>query len=103
MEPGIPVDISSSVFTMTIVDGNKTLTGHVTSPITLDLKQLDLSNRTTPQCVYWKTTDRGKGEWTSDGCRPRKHKVDGVYKTYCECNHLSTYAVIMDVSSVEVS
>jgi hypothetical protein len=42
-------------------------------------------------CVFWNTTDL---EWSSDGC---KLISSGQGDTHCECSHLTSFAVLMDV------
>ena len=46
--------INSPVFTINIVDNEESIAGVLTQPISIDLKQLEMENRTSPQCVFWK-------------------------------------------------
>ncbi|XP_064605139.1 adhesion G protein-coupled receptor L3-like [Liolophura sinensis] len=55
-----------------------------------------------PSCVFWKfaKSSETSGKWSEEGC--------GVVKTnsshtVCECNHLTHFAVLMDVQGVKVS
>ncbi|XP_037001741.2 adhesion G protein-coupled receptor E3 [Artibeus jamaicensis] len=48
-------------------------------------------------CVFWKSTDEG-GHWSRDGCT-----LDHVNKSHttCNCTHLSSFAVLMALTSQE--
>eukprot|EP00057_Strongylocentrotus_purpuratus_P012455 XP_011666929.1 PREDICTED: G-protein coupled receptor 126 [Strongylocentrotus purpuratus] len=65
----------------------KTLNAPVT--ITLAHKQ---QNATSPQCVYWEYSTNA---WESDGCDMTNTSET---HTECQCNHLTNFAVLMDVS-----
>ena len=52
-DPGIPLSVNGPVFTVNIVDNNKTISGSLRQPVAIDFKQLETKNRTSPQCVYW--------------------------------------------------
>ncbi|ODM94029.1 Latrophilin-3 [Orchesella cincta] len=43
------------------------------------------------QCVYWNTKTE---TWSSNGCQII---VSNRYETVCECNHLTSFAVLMDI------
>ena len=55
---GIPVIVNSPVFTLTIVDGNSVLEDHLVEPLLFDYRQLEVQNRSNPQCVYWNYENR---------------------------------------------
>lgn len=49
------------------------------------------------KCKYWNFTER---QWQEDGCylkRDQSNRTNSV----CECNHLTNFAAIMDVSGRE--
>ncbi|XP_066994105.2 protocadherin-like wing polarity protein stan [Anabrus simplex] len=64
-----------------------------------------LSMRSNPQCVHWSTL-KGYGEWSRTGCHtdvPTEWEVS-VTKPFlinCTCNHLSTFAVLVDVVDLQ--
>ena len=55
---GVPLTINSPVFTLTVVDGNKLLSRQLAEPLLFDFRQLEVNNRTSPQCVYWHHDNR---------------------------------------------
>ena len=58
-----------------------------------------VQNEIKPICSYWnydKTTYDG-GFWSSDGC---KVKSTNKSHTVCQCNHLTHFAILMDVYGV---
>ncbi|XP_030850238.1 adhesion G-protein coupled receptor G6 [Strongylocentrotus purpuratus] len=59
--------------------------------ITLEHKQ---RNATNPQCVYWEYSTNA---WSSDGC---VLTITSETHTECQCNHLTSFAVLMDVSGI---
>ncbi|KAK4875010.1 hypothetical protein RN001_011432 [Aquatica leii] len=74
--------------------------------IWLDSNVTIFNERSNPQCVYWSTV-RGRGEWSRVGCRTEVG--DDWFDVYdktpllvnCTCNHLSTFAVLVDVVDLE--
>ncbi|CAG9761162.1 unnamed protein product [Ceutorhynchus assimilis] len=64
------------------------------------------NERSNPQCVHWSTT-RGFGEWSRVGCRTELD--DNWFEVgenhpivvNCSCNHLTTFAVLVDVVDLE--
>ncbi len=52
----VVTDVNSPVFSLTVVDGNKTIQGSLQEGLKLDFKQLEPQNHSSPQCVYWKFT-----------------------------------------------
>ncbi|XP_022237107.1 adhesion G protein-coupled receptor L1-like isoform X2 [Limulus polyphemus] len=61
-------------------------------PVTIILKHLQEENVTNPQCVYLEFSTR---HWSAEGCwiieTNKSH-------TKCSCNHLTNFALIMDIS-----
>ncbi|KAJ7390600.1 hypothetical protein OS493_023989 [Desmophyllum pertusum] len=75
--------------------------GKITPPVTVVLSHIK-RRRGNPKCVFWDYTlnpHRG-GAWSSRGCwlafSNHSHSI-------CQCSHLSNFAVLMDLSSDEVS
>ncbi|XP_072458191.1 adhesion G protein-coupled receptor E3-like isoform X1 [Notamacropus eugenii] len=50
----------------------------------------------TPLCVYWKALKEEGGSWSEDGCK--LHNFSETH-TRCNCNHTSTFAVLMALNS----
>jgi hypothetical protein len=75
--------------------------------IWLDSNKTLFNERSNPQCVHWSTV-RGFGEWSRVGCRTEVGEdwFDSYDKTpllvNCTCNHLTTFAVLVDVVDLEV-
>ncbi|RWS26963.1 G-protein coupled receptor protein-like protein [Leptotrombidium deliense] len=67
------------------------------SKVRLTFKHLVTTNVTDPKCVHWNIA---RMKWTSNGCEViswnRSH-------TTCECNHLTNFAVLMQIRDVPVS
>ncbi|XP_035384301.1 cadherin EGF LAG seven-pass G-type receptor 1 isoform X3 [Electrophorus electricus] len=69
-------------------------------PITLDYTLLETEERSKPVCVFWNhsITIGGTGGWSSKGC-------ELVFRNHthisCECNHMTSFAVLMDISRRE--
>ncbi|XP_043940346.1 adhesion G protein-coupled receptor E3-like [Protopterus annectens] len=45
-------------------------------------------------CVFWKTDDTNRSYWSRDGCFVSKEGTNKTHVT-CECNHLSSFAVLL--------
>nr|XP_046228186.1 adhesion G protein-coupled receptor F4 [Scatophagus argus] len=54
----------------------------------------DRLNPTKPFCVFWNTTER---DWSDAGCIV---KISDVNHTLCECNHLTSFSVLMAKSDI---
>ena len=56
-----------------------------------NLKEEDYDR--TLMCVFWDPTlDDRFGDWSTEGCRLTADIVD---KAFCECNHLTSFALLM--------
>ncbi|XP_061869715.1 cadherin EGF LAG seven-pass G-type receptor 2 [Colius striatus] len=69
-------------------------------PLTLQFRLLETQERSKPVCVFWNHSLRvgSAGGWSARGCevvfRNRSH-------VSCQCRHLSSFAVLMDISRRE--
>ncbi|XP_046446437.1 adhesion G protein-coupled receptor L3-like [Daphnia pulex] len=61
---------------------------------TLNLDRYEV-NKTTATCVFWDTLTQ---EWSSDGCEVVE--TNDKSSTRCRCNHLTNFAVLMDINGV---
>uniref|UniRef100_A0A8C8SG17 Cadherin EGF LAG seven-pass G-type receptor 1 n=1 Tax=Pelusios castaneus TaxID=367368 RepID=A0A8C8SG17_9SAUR len=69
-------------------------------PIILQYAMLETEERTKPVCVFWNHSIIGTGGWSSKGCELFSRNQSYVS---CQCNHMSSFAVLMDISKREVS
>eukprot|EP00057_Strongylocentrotus_purpuratus_P022352 XP_011676826.1 PREDICTED: uncharacterized protein LOC100893482 [Strongylocentrotus purpuratus] len=70
--------------------GGEVETAFLELNVTRDSEAVD--NRT---CVFWDKIDQG-GRWSSEGCR-REDNPD-INRIRCLCDHLTSFAVLLDVS-----
>ncbi|XP_053311847.1 adhesion G-protein coupled receptor G2 [Spea bombifrons] len=87
--------ISSSVGNITI--------RNLSENVTVTLKTSPLQNETqfSMQCVFWDfNKNMGKGGWESSGCMVANSTQN---ETVCKCNHLTSFAILMDVSRTQLS
>ncbi|XP_039298598.1 latrophilin Cirl isoform X5 [Nilaparvata lugens] len=63
----------------------------LSEPVTVCLRHLYTDNLTNPTCVFW---DYTTSAWSEDGC-----KIAETNKTHtiCKCEHLTNFAILMDV------
>ncbi|XP_022914827.1 latrophilin Cirl isoform X4 [Onthophagus taurus] len=63
-------------------------------PVRLTFKHLQTANVSKPSCVFW---DYTTSTWSEEGC-----DVDSTNSTHtvCLCNHLTNFAILMDVHAV---
>ncbi|XP_067124622.1 latrophilin Cirl-like isoform X2 [Centruroides vittatus] len=66
----------------------------LTQPVIITLKHLQEDNVTNPYCVYWDFHER---EWSGQGCWVQHFNRT---HTICACDHLTNFAVIMDVKPI---
>ncbi|XP_030850241.1 latrophilin Cirl-like [Strongylocentrotus purpuratus] len=69
------------------------VTKHLNDPVTITLAHKH-QNARNPQCVYW---EYAINAWLSDGCNMTNTSET---QTECQCNHLTNFAVLMDVSGI---
>ncbi|XP_046745914.1 latrophilin Cirl isoform X2 [Diprion similis] len=68
----------------------------LSEPVKLYFKHLTVENVTNPSCVFWDYTINA---WSEEGCHV--HLTNNTH-TVCECNHLTNFAVLMDVHAVKL-
>ncbi|XP_076305400.1 latrophilin Cirl-like isoform X2 [Tachypleus tridentatus] len=68
----------------------------LSKPVIVTLVHIQTENVTNPQCVFWDFTYR---EWSTEGCLV--HHTNTTH-TVCACNHLTNFAVLMDVKGVKL-
>uniref|UniRef100_F1KS60 Latrophilin-1 n=1 Tax=Ascaris suum TaxID=6253 RepID=F1KS60_ASCSU len=65
-------------------------------PVILTFRTKSWSNLTSPTCVWWNST---RLSWSSNGCSLELHNTT---HTVCHCDHLTHFAVLMDVYDHEL-
>ncbi|XP_072211900.1 cadherin EGF LAG seven-pass G-type receptor 2 isoform X1 [Excalfactoria chinensis] len=69
-------------------------------PITLQFRLLETQERSKPICVFWNHSllAGGAGGWSARGCEVVFRNQSHVS---CQCNHMTSFAVLMDISRRE--
>ncbi|KAL9866621.1 adhesion G-protein coupled receptor G2 isoform 2-T2 [Geothlypis trichas] len=80
--------ISSSVANLTI--------SNLTTNVTVILQNIKPNqDNSTVRCVFWDfSKNGGHGGWSYEGCIVKESRVN---ETVCSCNHLTSFAVLMDL------
>ncbi|XP_031733168.1 adhesion G protein-coupled receptor F5-like [Anarrhichthys ocellatus] len=60
--------------------------------ITLEFPEKTLNINTKPHCVFWNTSEK---EWSDAGCVIKPSNGNGTGQVVCECNHLTSFSVLM--------
>ncbi|XP_063843506.1 adhesion G protein-coupled receptor L2-like isoform X7 [Scylla paramamosain] len=69
----------------------------LSEPVVLTFTMLRTVNVTNPACVFW---DYTTSSWSEEGCRVLRYNTT---HTICECDHLTNFAVLMDVHATPLS
>uniref|UniRef100_A0A3B3SA85 Cadherin EGF LAG seven-pass G-type receptor 1 n=1 Tax=Paramormyrops kingsleyae TaxID=1676925 RepID=A0A3B3SA85_9TELE len=69
-------------------------------PVILEYTLLKTEDRTKPICVFWNHSIAigGTGGWSSKGCELFFRNATHIS---CQCNHMTSFAVLMDISKRE--
>ncbi|KAJ7396956.1 hypothetical protein BTVI_139547 [Pitangus sulphuratus] len=72
----------------------------VEKPVIVEYTMLETEERTKPVCVFWNhsITIGGTGAWSSRGCELFSRNQSHIA---CQCNHITSFAVLMDISKRE--
>ncbi|KAM9471158.1 cadherin EGF LAG seven-pass G-type receptor 1 [Clarias gariepinus] len=97
--PTRPVINSPVVSVITHQEG-ETASAQLHTPITLMFRLLETQERTKPVCVFWNHSfPVGRsGSWSSKGCELVFRNTTHIS---CQCNHMTSFAVLMDISKRE--
>ncbi|KAL2093590.1 hypothetical protein ACEWY4_010902 [Coilia grayii] len=97
--PNRPV-INSPVVSVALHRDGEPLPVPLARPVTVHHRLLVTEERTKPQCVYWNHSIGvpGAGAWSAKGCELVFRNSTHIS---CQCNHLSSFAVLMDISKRE--
>lgn len=69
----------------------------LSQPVVVTLRHNQEENVSDPQCVFW---DFSKRDWSERGCWV---EASNQTHTVCACDHLTNFAVLMDVRAVQLS
>ncbi|XP_069485338.1 cadherin EGF LAG seven-pass G-type receptor 1 isoform X3 [Ambystoma mexicanum] len=97
--PNRPI-INTPIVSTTIHNEGEPLPSQLEKPITLEYAMLETEERTKPVCVFWNHSIviGGTGGWSSRGCELVSRNLSHIT---CQCNHMTSFAVLMDISKRE--
>ncbi|XP_055474077.1 cadherin EGF LAG seven-pass G-type receptor 2 isoform X2 [Psammomys obesus] len=97
--PKRPV-INTPVVSISVHDDEELLPRALDKPVTVQFRLLETEERTKPICVFWNHSllVSGTGGWSARGCEVVFRNESHVS---CQCNHMTSFAVLMDVSRRE--
>ncbi|XP_037354439.1 cadherin EGF LAG seven-pass G-type receptor 2 [Talpa occidentalis] len=98
--PKRPV-INTPVVSISVHDDEELLPPRaLDKPVTVQFRLLETEERTKPICVFWNHSIlvSGTGGWSARGCEVVFRNESHVS---CQCNHMTSFAVLMDVSRRE--
>uniref|UniRef100_A0A7N6B5V9 Cadherin EGF LAG seven-pass G-type receptor 1a n=1 Tax=Anabas testudineus TaxID=64144 RepID=A0A7N6B5V9_ANATE len=97
--PNRPV-INTAIVSTTVHSEGSPLPPFLDPPITLEYTLLETEERTKPVCVFWNHSIAigGTGGWSSKGCEVLNRNNSHIS---CQCNHMTSFAVLMDISKRE--
>ncbi|XP_036369832.1 adhesion G-protein coupled receptor G6-like [Octopus sinensis] len=85
--------INSHIFAVNIPNVHAPVT-NLDEPIRISLHVTD-PNATNPQCVYWDESPGRNPHWSAKGCDTSDYEPGK--KVFCTCNHLTSFAMLMNV------
>uniref|UniRef100_A0A8C3B025 Cadherin EGF LAG seven-pass G-type receptor 1 n=1 Tax=Cyclopterus lumpus TaxID=8103 RepID=A0A8C3B025_CYCLU len=97
--PNRPV-INTAIVSATVHSEGPPLPPILEPPITLEYTLLETEERTKPVCVFWNHSIAigGTGGWSAKGCEVLNRNNSHIS---CQCNHMTSFAVLMDISKRE--
>ncbi|KAL0962784.1 hypothetical protein UPYG_G00345400 [Umbra pygmaea] len=97
--PNRPI-INTPIISTVVYSEASPLPSPLDPPITLEYTLLESEERTKPVCVFWNhsITLGGTGGWSSKGCELLNRNNTHIS---CQCNHMTSFAVLMDISKRE--
>ncbi|XP_030641031.1 cadherin EGF LAG seven-pass G-type receptor 3 [Chanos chanos] len=97
--PRHPV-MNSPVVSVSVFNNQSFVEGHLDSPVLLEFRLLETSNRSKPLCVQWNHSSPVAvgGCWTVRDCSVVYRNTSHVR---CQCHRLGTFGVLMDSSQRE--
>ncbi|XP_052329457.1 cadherin EGF LAG seven-pass G-type receptor 2-like isoform X4 [Oncorhynchus keta] len=96
--PKRPV-INTPVVSITVHDNEELLQHTLDKPITVQFRMVTAEDRSKPICVFWNHSIlAGNGGWSAKGCEMVFRNNTHIS---CQCYHMTSFAVLMDVSRRE--
>ncbi|XP_043932407.1 cadherin EGF LAG seven-pass G-type receptor 2 isoform X2 [Protopterus annectens] len=97
--PKRPV-INTAVVSITVHDNEELLQHTLDKPITVQFRLFEKEERSKPICVFWNHSIPigGIGGWSAKGCEVVFRNESHIS---CQCNHMTSFAVLMDISRRE--
>uniref|UniRef100_A0AAY4BCD1 Cadherin EGF LAG seven-pass G-type receptor 2 n=1 Tax=Denticeps clupeoides TaxID=299321 RepID=A0AAY4BCD1_9TELE len=95
--PKRPV-INTPVVSITVHDNEELLQHTLDKPITVQFRLVTTEERSKPICVFWNHSIHGSGGWSAKGCEVVFRNNTHIS---CQCYHMTSFAVLMDVSRRE--
>ncbi|XP_071017065.1 cadherin EGF LAG seven-pass G-type receptor 2-like [Oncorhynchus clarkii lewisi] len=96
--PKRPV-INTPVVSITVHDNEELLQHTLDKPITVQFRMVIAEDRSKPICVFWNHSIlAGNGGWSAKGCEMVFRNNTHIS---CQCYHMTSFAVLMDVSRRE--
>nr|KAG5692221.1 hypothetical protein BaRGS_009821 [Batillaria attramentaria] len=88
--------VNSPILSASVVGYDEVL--NLKDPVVMRFVHLDKNDfNRRPECVFWNASlAEGQGDWSTAGCRLVAEKSTKL-RTTCECNHLTNFALLMDV------
>uniref|UniRef100_G3N7U4 Cadherin, EGF LAG seven-pass G-type receptor 2 n=1 Tax=Gasterosteus aculeatus aculeatus TaxID=481459 RepID=G3N7U4_GASAC len=97
--PKRPV-INTPVVSITVHDNDELLQHALDKPITVQFRLVTTEERSKPICVFWNHNILGgNGGWSAKGCEVVFR--NGTHIS-CQCYHMTSFAVLMDISRREI-
>nr|XP_022315237.1 adhesion G protein-coupled receptor L3-like [Crassostrea virginica] len=87
--------LSASIFGFDV----RNLRDPITFTMKLEHSRLSGSPIATPHCSFWNFSKGEVGDWSQEGCSLKD--LNNTHVT-CQCDHLTNFAILMDVSGVEL-
>uniref|UniRef100_A0A6Q2XJT5 Cadherin, EGF LAG seven-pass G-type receptor 2 n=1 Tax=Esox lucius TaxID=8010 RepID=A0A6Q2XJT5_ESOLU len=97
--PKRPV-INTPVVSITVHDNEELLQHTLDKPITVQFRLVTSEERSKPICVFWNhSLLAGNGGWSAKGCEVVFRNNTHIS---CQCYHMTSFAVLMDISRREI-
>ncbi|CAL1548473.1 unnamed protein product [Lymnaea stagnalis] len=98
MEDNAVLEINSKIISASI--GSTKLRRRLVEPVRFTLEHLTATDNPVPVCSFWELDSSYlSGHWSQEGC---KTLDTNSTHTTCECDHLTNFAILMDVTGTKL-